>query len=322
MGRKKITNDNTTEMTNLENGQGGSKTATWNPQSVAIFCDLCIKEVGKGQRPGTHFSKEGWSSLVANFHAETGNNYDKSQLKNKWDLLKKEWKIWKDLIGKDTGLGWNPTKNTVDASEEWWKNKIQINPQYAKLRVRGINPEMEAKLDMMFNGAVATGKYAWTPSSGLPPPQNMSVHDDVIPLEVSGDSEEPDPNEIAEVTQFYKEMGKKRTNEQLDTQTLKGKKGKIGGAAKLSLQINRLVEVVETRSTASSALINGSQCSSVSEVMKVVEGLSGMEIGSPLWWFATELFCSQEKREMFSVMKDPEMKLQFILRNQEREYNK
>lgn len=96
----------------------------------------------------------------------------------------------------------------------------------------------------------------------------------------------------------------------------------MGGAAKLSQQINRLVEVVEARSTASSRLMTGSQSTSVSEVMKAVESLSGIEIGSQLWWFATELFCSQEKREMFSVMKDPEMKLQFILRNQERENNK
>ncbi|KAL6146121.1 hypothetical protein ACLB2K_056804 [Fragaria x ananassa] len=188
MGRKKITGDNCTEMINLENGQSGTK-------SLAIFCDLCIKEVGKGQMPGTHFNIEGWASLVANFHAETGNNYDKSQLKNKWDLLKKEWKLWKDLIGKETGLGWNLTKNIVDASDEWWRNKIQINPQYVKLRVRGINPDMEAKLDMMFNGAVATGKYAWAPSSDLPPPQNEKApKDNVISLDDNLDYEEFDLN--------------------------------------------------------------------------------------------------------------------------------
>nr|XP_011460976.1 PREDICTED: uncharacterized protein LOC105350510 [Fragaria vesca subsp. vesca] len=322
MGRKKITGDNCIEMINLENGQSGTKSATWNPQTVAIFCDLCIKEVGKGQRPGTHFNKEGWASLVANFHAETGNNYDKSQLKNKWDLLKKEWKLWKDLIGKETGLGWNLTKNIVDASDEWWRNKIQINPQYAKLRIRGINPDMEVKLDMMLNGAVATGKYAWAPSSDLPPPQNEKApKDNIISLDDNLDYEEFDLNESPQSAQVTKETGNKRANGQLDTEGLKEKKAKMGGAAKLSLQINHLVEVVEARSTTTSALIKGSQSTSVSEVMKVVESLSGIEIGSQLWWFATELFCSQEKREMFSVMKDPEMKLQFILRNQDRGNN-
>lgn len=102
---------------------------------------------------------------------------------------------------------------------------MQINPQYDKLRIRGINPEMEAKLDMMFNGAVATGKYVWAPSSGLPPPQNgVAPKDDVISLEGSVDSEESDPNEIGQVTQITKEIGKKRANDQIDAQAMKGKK--------------------------------------------------------------------------------------------------
>ena len=181
---------------------------------------------------------------------------------------------------------------------------------------------MEAKLDMMFNGAVATGKYAWAPSSDLPPPQNEKApKDNVISLDDNLDYEEFDLNESPQSAQVTKETGKKRANGQLDTEGLKEKKAKMGGAVKLSLQINRLVEVVEARSTTTSALIKGSQSTSVSEVMKVVESLSGIEIGSQLWWFATELFCSQEKREMFSVMKDPEMKLQFILRNQDRGNN-
>ncbi|KAH1122680.1 hypothetical protein J1N35_005840 [Gossypium stocksii] len=33
--------------------------------------------------------------------------------------LKKEWKSWKKLKGKDTGLGWNPMKGTIDASDDW-----------------------------------------------------------------------------------------------------------------------------------------------------------------------------------------------------------
>jgi len=47
-------------------------------------------------------------------------------LKNKLELLKGEWKLWKQLIGKETGLGWNGNNNTVDASEEWWCSKIKV----------------------------------------------------------------------------------------------------------------------------------------------------------------------------------------------------
>ena len=62
--------------------------------------------------------------MVVNFNRETGNNYDKSKSKNKWDSLKIERKLWKDLIGKEIRLGWNPSKGTVYEPVEWWHSKI------------------------------------------------------------------------------------------------------------------------------------------------------------------------------------------------------
>lgn len=56
----------------------------------------------------------------------------------------------------------------------------------------------------------------------------------------------------------------------------------MNGVAKLSQQINRLIEVVKARSTESSRLMIGSQSISVSEVIKGVESLSEIEIGSQL----------------------------------------
>ncbi|MBA0854187.1 hypothetical protein Goshw_027294 [Gossypium schwendimanii] len=46
--------------------------AIWDKRLIEIFCNICIKEILKGNRPG-----------------------------------------------KDTGLGWNPIKRTVDASDDW-----------------------------------------------------------------------------------------------------------------------------------------------------------------------------------------------------------
>ncbi|KAI5316989.1 hypothetical protein L3X38_036696 [Prunus dulcis] len=64
-----------------------------------------IKEVEAGNRPGTHFKKEGWENVRISLSKETGAEYDKSHLKNKWDALKEQWKIWKELIGKETDTG-------------------------------------------------------------------------------------------------------------------------------------------------------------------------------------------------------------------------
>nr|KJB71631.1 hypothetical protein B456_011G134900 [Gossypium raimondii] len=69
------------------------------------YSDIFIKEILKGNRPGTHFTKEGWLKITVIFENETDNAYSKRQFKNRWDALKKEWKAWKKLKGEDTDLG-------------------------------------------------------------------------------------------------------------------------------------------------------------------------------------------------------------------------
>ncbi|CAL8134877.1 unnamed protein product [Prunus armeniaca] len=277
-------------MVKNNNVASGSRVlAVWNNQNTTIFCDLCIKEVEAGNRPGTHFKKEGWENVRISLSKETGAEYDKSQLKNKWDALKEQWKIWKELIGKETGLGWNSKLGTIDASDEWWHNKIEINPKYAKLRRKGISPDMEEKFDRMFMNTTATGDHAWAPSW----------------------------YETIQVTEKSCGKGKKRTNQQLDTQVKKEKNGsrvatkvgKVGGAVKLSQQIERMVDVMENRST-TSMMMKGSQGSSIAEVMKAVSSLPGAGPGSHLWLFATRcriwVYCKIWK---FQKMKGSSTKL-------------
>ncbi|KAL6272188.1 hypothetical protein ACE6H2_022880 [Prunus campanulata] len=299
---------------------GSGVPVVWNNQNTTIFCDLCIKEVEAGNRPGTHFKKEGWGNVRISLSKETGAEYDKSQLKNKWDALKEQWKIWKELIGKETGLGWNSKLGTIDASNEWWHNKIEINPKYAKLRRKGISPDMQEKFDRMFMNTTTTGDHAWAPSSGVLPTHDSFECDSIL-LDSGDDSDDPVyvPDETIQVIEKSCGKGKKRTNQQLDTQVKKEKNGnrvatkvgKVGGVVKLSQQIERMVDVIENRST-TSVMMKGSQGSSIAEVMKAVSSVPGARPGSHLWLFATRLFLNQEKREMFTTMEDPNIKLQWL----------
>ncbi|KAI0516519.1 hypothetical protein KFK09_009196 [Dendrobium nobile] len=116
------------------------------------------------------------------------------QLKNKWDQLKKEWKLWKDLKKGAAGFGWNSKQKTIDASDEWWKGKIECFcirsfPQPKKFRYSGIDPEMEEKLDKMF----MSDENAWAPNSkSLPPVTTDEDHEDFEDCEstksLSGDA--------------------------------------------------------------------------------------------------------------------------------------
>ncbi|KAK3198189.1 hypothetical protein Dsin_021604 [Dipteronia sinensis] len=215
-----------------ENEGSGKTKAIWNDGLVAIFCEICVKEVAKGNRPGTHFDKIRWVNVVNVFKEITGRDYDKKQLKNKWDSLKTDWKLWSSLMHKETGIGWDPAKKTVDAPPEWWQSKIKMNVEYRKFRDVGISHDMMDMYDKMFKGSTT---------------------------------------------------GEKRTNDESDISRgllggLKWKKGKLGGAAKLSKQIDHLVEVVDSRST-STSMHRSSQGTSIAEVMEAVATLPGQGIG-------------------------------------------
>ena len=60
---------------------------------------------------------------------------------------------------------------------------------------------------------------------------------------------------------------------------------KVGGATKLSQQIDRLINVVEDKT-------NDTNGCSIPEVMQMVESFPGVEVGSDLWLFTTRLFLS------------------------------
>ncbi|MBA0763107.1 hypothetical protein Gotri_012618 [Gossypium trilobum] len=79
-----------------------------------IFCDICIKEILKCNKPGTHFTKDGWLKIMANFEKEAY-----------------------------TGLGWNLIKITVDASNDWWESRLKVVAKAQKFRTSGIGPEFE-----------------------------------------------------------------------------------------------------------------------------------------------------------------------------------
>ncbi|PPD67244.1 hypothetical protein GOBAR_DD35878 [Gossypium barbadense] len=99
--------------------EGDSTLATkvvWDDELTLIFCELCVNEVNAGNRPTTHLNSKGWENVVALFQAKTQKIYRKPQLKNKWDTLKKEWRLWRELLKESTATGenaWAPSSGVL-----------------------------------------------------------------------------------------------------------------------------------------------------------------------------------------------------------------
>lgn len=102
-----------------------SKKIHWDSATHMIFIKCCIQEVENGNMPGTHFNKLGWKNLLRSFNELTGKGCNKVQLKNHWDSMRKDWKLWNKLMS-ESGIGWDPIRKTVDASPEWWNEKIRV----------------------------------------------------------------------------------------------------------------------------------------------------------------------------------------------------
>ncbi|KAL5761148.1 hypothetical protein ACOSQ2_019986 [Xanthoceras sorbifolium] len=268
-------------------GTQGKLKAIWDPQAHEIWVDLAIEQVRAGNRNGTHLSKQGWKNFIQNFINVTGRKYDRKQLKNHWDIVKKEWQVWDSLVRGETGLGWDMDRQTVDASNEWWETKLQKYPEASKFRVKGL--EHSFKLDELYRDVTATRARAWAPTSGIMPPlyTEASIIEGNIDETNSLDSEEANHEEK------------------------KFKKGKRNNSAtsKLSNQLKELCESIKSRS---SYLRTDPPSCSVQEVVDKLATLPECEPMSPLFKLGISLFTKKANREIFVALREPEYQIQWL----------
>ncbi|KAH1047752.1 hypothetical protein J1N35_038536 [Gossypium stocksii] len=276
--------------------------AMWDKRLTEIFCDICIKEILKGNRPDTHSTKDGWLKIMTNFEKETGKAFSQRQLKNRWDALKKEWKDWKKLKGEDTGLGWNPIKSIVDALDDWWESRLKVVPEAQKFRTSGIDPEFEGKLDQMFMGIVSTGDKVWAPSSGTLRSDFFEDVNNEIPKENEKENVRNDVHISNDVQ--IDGNGQKRKNPEISSLHFKTGRKKsskqIGWAARLSSQIEKLCNATDNMSQATSSLTLVMDPYGIPQAVKVLDiMLEEVPEASPLYFFALKLLLNKDKRIMF-----------------------
>ncbi|KAI9073042.1 hypothetical protein K1719_044962 [Acacia pycnantha] len=114
----------------------------------------------------------------------------------KLDNLKLDWTTWKQLLGKETGLGWNHETGTIVADDTWWEAKIKDNSKYARFRYQGL--EFCEELEINFGETVATSQRSWTPATGTPSEDSAIKTNPTIPEEIAEyDEEETNPDEDA-----------------------------------------------------------------------------------------------------------------------------
>ncbi|XP_022031535.1 L10-interacting MYB domain-containing protein-like [Helianthus annuus] len=95
----------------------------WDDFTFKQFVDARLLEYRRGNRPGTSFSKVGWANIINTMCEKTGKTFERKQVTNKWDSMKKEWKLYDRLMRLETGIG--GTRSFIDASPEWRDEKVK-----------------------------------------------------------------------------------------------------------------------------------------------------------------------------------------------------
>ncbi|KAJ0045057.1 hypothetical protein Pint_06426 [Pistacia integerrima] len=270
--------------------------ATWIPGLHEIFVDLCFEETLKGNRPGTHFTKEGWRNIVESFQDKTGLRYDRIQLKNHWDSTKEQWKIWCKLV--DTShMKWNPNTKCFGASEEDWESYIQVNPEAAQFRYKEL--QNTDKLEVIFDGTMNTGETD-------PPIQRRRLNDSCA----SSLLHKNEPG-----------TGKRDRRQHSGSPTTSLSDANEGGTTKLDRKTGHLYDIESRSVTIQRNLITiqptqGKHDYSIGQCIEYLDAMEEVEQGSDLYLFALDLFLKKEYREIFLELKEPSVRIAWLQRLQ------
>ncbi|KAI9111132.1 hypothetical protein K1719_017743 [Acacia pycnantha] len=196
--------------------------ARWDPYTTKNLLEICVKEIRISGKPGVSFKARRWEVVVDEFNKRANKNYNQKQLKNRLDNLKLDWTTWKQLLGKETGLGWNHETGTIVADDTWWEAKIKDNGKYVRFRYQGL--EFREELEIIFGETVATSQRSWTPATGAPSEDSSIKTNPTIPKEIDEyDEEETNLDEDASHMVNNQLKRKKIASETMSKKLAKGK---------------------------------------------------------------------------------------------------
>ncbi|KAL1091728.1 hypothetical protein V6Z11_D07G177300 [Gossypium hirsutum] len=180
----------------------------------------------------------------------------------------------------------------------------KVVPEAQKFRTSGIDPEFEEKLEQMFMGIVATGDKAWAPSSGTLRSDFFEDVNNKIPEE---NEEENIRNGVHILNDVHISNdvqidgnGQKRKNPEISSSHFKTERKKslkqIGGAARLSSQMEKLCNAADNMSQAISSLTPVMDPYGIPQAVKVLDSMSEeVPEASPLYFFALKLLLNKDK---------------------------
>ncbi|XP_010245132.1 PREDICTED: L10-interacting MYB domain-containing protein-like [Nelumbo nucifera] len=277
-----------------------TSTANWTLELENTYIDIMVDHVKKGDRNTTTFSKPAWRQIREEFYIQTGRKYDLKQFKNKFNLLRARYRVFKKLLTLPPGFSWDPVLKTASAPDDVWDDYIKDNPDAKRFRRAGC-PEYD-QLEIIFGDATTSGNTASASTQDLP-----STDDDVEKREV----------DIPFALPFYAPFEACITSNMsedvegdLDDNTCHRSRtpssthrGKRERTFEMSDAIKFMAQASNRRTN---ALIERAEKYSIAKCIEILEGMEGLPMRTYLK--ATKMFQEKGWRETFIEMSEDRRK--------------
>ncbi|GJU40452.1 Myb/SANT-like domain-containing protein [Tanacetum coccineum] len=257
-----------------------SRKENWTDQSVLTLCNFLIQHQNNNGRNKAY----PWSHLQPEYEKIHNHKFNSKQaLKSKYDSMRKQYTLWKQLKHGETGLGWNASTGALACSNDWWDRKIKENPNWGQLFV-GLGMDQDT-------------------SSEIP---NVNLENAEIPNVNHANVEIPNVNMRIDETKRRAHTGVRNSREQKLFQRYLAQQEE---KQELIIKILKSMLFGAVKKTYS-----------VSRCMIVINGMVDdalMTDDSPLFYLAMDLFEDAVKRELFMNMRNDSARLKWLQHKQD-----
>ncbi|XP_028120259.1 uncharacterized protein LOC114317701 [Camellia sinensis] len=276
---------------------------TWDSDNTKLYLQLVLGEMKKGNRQLCALSSTGCKNIANKFYEKTGMRHSAKQIKNKYDNLKKDWVAWKKLQDASqgfTGIGYDQATGLFTAPEHWWAKMEAMNQRCAKFKTKPL--EHLELMEMVYSGASATGKHAWTPTE--------IRDDDVVANDADADSGMAPLSDGTPPITVPDRGGENVVDSSLfddapPQSTVDGsanaKRRKRAAPSTVASSVDNLVEVVSKQSRelkVTQYVVTGRGENTVGDCLARLMNVAGLELGGPLFSFACSLMDSPDNRDV------------------------
>ncbi|XWS40175.1 hypothetical protein CRYUN_Cryun18bG0117900 [Craigia yunnanensis] len=136
-------------MSATQEGVLGRAKAEWTPSRDAYLVELLIEQHNCGRTAYNEFKNEVIRSVTRDFNKKFGMNLEENQIKNRYNVMKKDYGVVKTLLGHN-GFGWDETRQMIVADDKVWDNYIAVRSEARPFRRKSF--PLYKQMSIIFEG--------------------------------------------------------------------------------------------------------------------------------------------------------------------------